>query len=163
MEIHAPGRLPASVREFLVHIAIVTIGILIALSLEGGLEWWHHRELALDTRERLRSELHGNQDSVRTVIKTLGPARMRYVHAMQVVSDLNSEENAKDAAALFGEGQGNVGNGISYAFFNTAAYTTAQVTGALSYMDYDEVLQYANAYDLQAVYVRFRMIRRKRS
>jgi hypothetical protein len=46
MEIHAPSKPILSVREALVHLAIVTVGILIALSFEGVREYVEHRALA---------------------------------------------------------------------------------------------------------------------
>jgi hypothetical protein len=69
MEIHAPHHPVLTVKEALVHLAIITTGILIALSLEGALEWSHHRELVGETRVRLRDEIRGNQESVQIVLK----------------------------------------------------------------------------------------------
>jgi hypothetical protein len=46
MEIHAPHKPVLTVREAIVHLAIVTVGILIALSLDGVREWREHRALA---------------------------------------------------------------------------------------------------------------------
>lgn len=61
MEIHAPEGPVTSLKEFLVHIGIVTIGILIALSLEGLLEWHHHRELVEEARANIASEIRDNR------------------------------------------------------------------------------------------------------
>jgi hypothetical protein len=38
MEIHAPEGPVRSVKDFLVHLSMITLGIVIALSLEGALE-----------------------------------------------------------------------------------------------------------------------------
>jgi len=154
MEIHAPAKTPLTVREALVHLAIVTAGILIALSFDGMVNWWDHRSLVADTRERLTSEIRANQQSVQDVRKSLMPARQKLVHAIDVASNLTAPDHAKEAASIFGEGPSNVTSGISFAYFNTAAYTTAQTTGAFSFMDYDEALKYADTYDLQALYAR---------
>jgi hypothetical protein len=56
-----PTKTPLTVREALVHLAIVTAGILIALSFDGMLKWRDHRSLVADTRERLESEIRSNQ------------------------------------------------------------------------------------------------------
>src|SRR6266850_642218 len=98
MEIHAPHHPVLTVKEALVHLAIITTGILIALSLEG----------ALEEAEPLFNPVRG----------------------------------------------GSLLSGMSFAFFNTAAYTTAEVTGAFGFMDYSETVRYADTYDLQALYVR---------
>ena len=154
MEIQAPHRPTLTFKEALVHLCIVTTGILIALSLEGTLQWWHHRELVQETRQRLESEIRGNQESIQTVLKSLGPARTRFVHAIDVVSDLSTPGKLEEAASIFTPGSTNLISGMSFAFFNTAGYSTAQVTGALGLMEYSDAFKYADAYDLQALYAR---------
>jgi hypothetical protein len=154
MEIHAPHRPILTLKEALVHLCIVTAGILIALSLEGALEWSQHRELVRETRQRLRNEIRGNQESVQTVLKGLDPAKTRFSHAIDVVNDLSAPGKLKEAASIFSPVGGNLLSGMSFAFFNTASYTTAEVTGALGFMEYSETIKYADTYDLQALYTR---------
>jgi hypothetical protein len=154
MEIHAPSHPILSFKEALVHLSIVTVGILIALSFEGALEWRHHRVLVAETRERLRSELKGNQESIQTVLKALGPTKDRFIRALDLASDLSTPDKIKEAGAAFVPGGDNVVSGMSFAFFNRAAYATAEVTGALGLMEYGEALKYADAYDLQELYTR---------
>jgi hypothetical protein len=152
MEIHAPHDSGLTFRDALVHLSIVTVGILIALSFEGTLQWWHHRALVRETKQRLATELRGNQESIQTVLNKAGPVRERFMHAIDLMADLSKPDKQTEAAALLGSG--NILNDVSFAFFNTAAYTTAEVTGAFGYMEYADALKYADAYDLQAVYVR---------
>lgn len=57
MEIHAPEEPVRSIRDFIVHIAIVTIGILIALGLDGAREMLHEHRLVHETRENFDQEL----------------------------------------------------------------------------------------------------------
>jgi hypothetical protein len=57
MEIHAPDKPILTIKEAIVHLAIVTIGILIALSLEGLVEWRHHRELVQEARANIADEI----------------------------------------------------------------------------------------------------------
>jgi hypothetical protein len=154
MEIHAPHHPVLSLREALVHLCIVTTGIVIALCFEGALEWRHHRTLVRETRERVTSELRSNHESIQTVLKSLGPSKARLVKAIDIVSDPSTPEKTKEAAAMFSEGTGNVTSGLSFAYFNTAAYTTATTTGAFEFMEYGEAVKYADVYDLQALYSR---------
>jgi hypothetical protein len=90
MEIHAPHHSTLTFKEALVHLCIVTTGILIALSPEGTLQWWHHRELVQETRERLEAEIRGTQASIQTVLKSLDPAKAKFIHAIDVASDLSA-------------------------------------------------------------------------
>ena len=154
MEIHAPHHPALTLKEGLVHLCIVTAGILTALSFEGTLGWWHHRELARETRQRLQSEIRGNQGSIQDVLKSLDPTKTRFTHAIEVVSHLSTPDKLTEAASIFSPGTGNVTSGMTFAYFNTAGYTTAEVTGAFGFMEYGEVITYADAYDLQALYAR---------
>ena len=45
------------IKDFLVHISIVTVGILIALGLEGLRESIHERHLVRETRENMSTEM----------------------------------------------------------------------------------------------------------
>jgi hypothetical protein len=154
MEIHAPHQPILTLKEALVHLCIVTVGILIALSLEGALTWREHRTLVRETRARLHDEIVGNQKSIQNVLTSLDPAKKKFGHAIDVMSDLSASGNASEAATVFADGTTNVASGLSFAFFNTAGYSTAEVTGALGLMDYSEVLRYADTYDLQVLYAR---------
>lgn len=46
MEIHPPAKPVESLKDCLVHLSIITIGILIAWALEQGVEAWRHYDLA---------------------------------------------------------------------------------------------------------------------
>ncbi len=61
MEIHGPDKAVHSWKDFGIHIAIVTIGILIALSLEGVRETVHEHRLVRDARDTFRVELQMDQ------------------------------------------------------------------------------------------------------
>lgn len=64
MDIHKP-KAAHSWREFIVEIGTIICGILIALSLEQGVEWLHRRHEVTETREALRRELSDNLKTVR--------------------------------------------------------------------------------------------------
>jgi hypothetical protein len=51
----------ASVKDFLLHMLMITLGLLIALALDGLREELHHRELAHEARSNFAAELQGNR------------------------------------------------------------------------------------------------------
>ena len=63
MDIHAPDKPILNFKEFAVHIAVVTVGILIALSLEGVREIIHERHLVAETRVNFHAEVKNNLDN----------------------------------------------------------------------------------------------------
>jgi hypothetical protein len=60
MDIHPPHHAPHSLREFALQIATVTVGIVIAIGLESGVEYTRDRSLGYETRANLRAELKGD-------------------------------------------------------------------------------------------------------
>src|ERR1017187_2662802 len=65
MDIHPPIGRVESLKEILTHIFIVTVGILIALSLEGVRESWREHTIANEARESIRAEMIRNQHKIK--------------------------------------------------------------------------------------------------
>jgi len=51
LEVHAPHETIHSWKDFFIHIATITIGLLIAISLEQAVEYVHHRRQATRWRK----------------------------------------------------------------------------------------------------------------
>jgi len=62
LDVHPPHEPVHGWRDFLVHLATITVGLLIALGLEATAEWMHHRHEVAETREALHHELQVNRD-----------------------------------------------------------------------------------------------------
>jgi hypothetical protein len=72
LDVHAPHETVHSWRDFFTHIATITIGLLIALALEAGIEGMHHRHIVREARENIREELRENQQLLAVDLKYLG-------------------------------------------------------------------------------------------
>jgi hypothetical protein len=140
MEIHAPEEPILTWKEFLVHIGTVTIGILIALSLENLVEWNHHRHLLNEARENIRSEIADNLSELRGSLATTNKLKQNHQNALQWVSDLESKHQSSIHELSVGANLADLSN---------ASWTTAQETGALGLMNYAEVKRGATVYQLQ--------------
>ncbi len=57
LDVHAPHGKVEGWKDFFVHLFTITIGLLIALGLEGCVEWQHHRHLAAESKDALRGEI----------------------------------------------------------------------------------------------------------
>jgi hypothetical protein len=145
MEIHAPHKPILSLREALVHLVIVTVGILIALSLEGVRQWVEHRSLAAEARENITREIRDNAKELNGFVKGIPRLDANLEHAREVL------ERIVPGKELKGE---SVSLTYSLATLSTASRATAEVTGAFGYMPYDEVKKYAEVYDLQGKFVK---------
>ena len=68
IDVHAPHSAAHGWRDFLTHIATITIGLFIALTLEAGVEALHHRHLVREARANIRTELQQNEAQAKTNI-----------------------------------------------------------------------------------------------
>jgi hypothetical protein len=135
MEIHGPEGPTNSFKDFAIHIVIVTIGILIALGLEGIRETIYVHRVLQDARENFRVELKGNRSNLdkeqKNDIETLAKLD-------QIIADLpRLRKNPADLRARVAEVY------PSGYFFSSSRWESALSTGALGHMSVDEVNRYA--------------------
>lgn len=60
LDVHPPHESVRTWKDFLIHIATIAVGLLIALGLEQTVEYFHHRHQVSETREALRVEREQN-------------------------------------------------------------------------------------------------------
>ncbi len=68
IEVHPPHENVHTWRQFFIHIAAITIGLLIAIGLEQTVVYFHHRHQLQEARRELTAELEENR---RVVAKNL--------------------------------------------------------------------------------------------
>ena len=64
LDVHSPHEPIIGWKDFLLHLFTITIGLLIALSLEGMVEWFHHRHLVHEAEASLYREIDGNAKGI---------------------------------------------------------------------------------------------------
>jgi hypothetical protein len=133
------------VKEALVHLALITLGVLIALSFEGLASWREHRALVREARANLASEIRDNLDELSNRLKKIPDEQRNIDRARQAVARL-AEHHKLDMKSLE----------LSFvtAELRDASHVTAQITGAFALMEYDEVKKYSGLYGKQAMYMR---------
>jgi hypothetical protein len=140
MEVHAPHEPIHTKRDFFLHLFTITIGLLIALSLEGLVEYAHHRHLVREARENIRRELQLNHEAAQQDLD---------------IVQKNIDRQKSNIVAIHGlmtngkQFHGSVRNTWDFDSLNESAWRTARETGALSYMPYDEVQRYSDLYMLE--------------
>jgi hypothetical protein len=138
MDIHAPEKPIHSLKDFGIHIAVVTVGIVIALGLEGVRETIHDHRLVRETRENERHELESDLDHAQREAARV----MRYndeLKAMVIAMPAAAQQHPAEFAAEL-QGVRNPGY-----FFSGNAWSAALSTGALAHMSTEEVSAYAYA------------------
>lgn len=140
MDVHAPHEPVHSWRDFFTHIAIVTIGLFIALMLEALVEHMHHQHLVAEARENLHREIAENCDNAQ---KDLSHEQANVKTIENNIKTIHIVQDNPDAKGY------SVENTMEWNDFSSAAWRTAHETGALSFMPYDEVQKYSDLYTSQ--------------
>ena len=141
MDIHPPYGPIHSFKEFFLHLLTVILGILIALSLEGLIEWRHHRSLAEEARSNLTVEIRENRQLLTGGLAAAPDAEQRLKATIETIEAYRKNHRDDRTSKL----------DWSFGLFplSATAWSTAASTGALGYMDYSEVKAYTRAYVLQ--------------
>lgn len=141
MEVHPPHSPIHSVKEFMLHLLAITIGLLIALGLEAGVEWIHHRHLVREARENIAQEIRDNQKNLAKELAVLPQEESQLERLMGVVGDLEHGRASKPDKMVW-----------SVTRLSDSSWNTAFSTGAVAHMDYDEVRRYSQLYALQQMF-----------
>jgi len=88
MEVHVPEEPVMTWRQFFIHMGIVVLGLMIALSLEQSAEWLHRQHQRHEVREGMQRDLE--------IIATNAEGAQRYYEAM-VVRDARVIRQTQDA------------------------------------------------------------------
>ena len=142
MEVHAPDHPIHTWRDFFIHIATITIGLLIAIGLEQTVEWAHHRHMVREARENIRREIAENQKECATDIGYVQADAGRMKGNLEVGRELRAHPHTA------GHG-GQLRFQLAWSSLSDSAWSSARDSGALTYMPTGEVQIYADAYKQQ--------------
>jgi hypothetical protein len=143
LDVHPVHGKMAGFKDFLLHLFTITVGLLIALALEGWVERLHQHEIRDQADANLRQEIRDNAKEIEESRKNIKSEQdnlkkmMPFLEARKAGKDYDIHEIT-----------------LSYSIgeLQDASWKTAAATGALSYMDYGHVQRYAEAYHLQEKY-----------
>src|SRR2546421_7717343 len=152
MDVDAPDRRIRSLKDFLAHVATVSLGIIIAFSFEGARDWWRNRGAVQEARANLRNEMRDNQHDLDASMQMVAQARQQLEQALAQVDGWRSRPEAIPGA---GDEKGRCRMVLNFStIFVDASRATAETTGALAHMPYAELNLLSETYNLQAEYQR---------
>jgi hypothetical protein len=143
LDVHPPHKPIESWREFFVHLITITIGLLIALGLEGTVEWMHHLHLVREARTNIRQEIAGNQKQIQKNLLSIQQDEERMKKNLQLLTTVRETHSTPKGSSL--------DYILSWSSFNDSAWKTARDTGALDYMEYKSVQGFADLYSQQEI------------
>jgi hypothetical protein len=140
LDVHAPHERMHGFRDFLLHLFTITIGLLIALSLEGCVEWHHHRYLVSEAEGGLRTEIAQNSKTLGTLRQQIKDRQKQLDDDLAALAQMRAHPSGKHQAIGFSFGMHK---------FDEVAWKTTQTTGAFAYMPYDDARTYSDIYFTQ--------------
>jgi type II secretory pathway pseudopilin PulG len=138
LDVHPPEHTPHSWRDFFIHIAIIVIGLLIAIGLEQAVEYIHHRREVSETHERIHAELTEDREAIRQNVAALTNDQQQW----QADSDI-LQQSAPSPQSL-----ANLKYTWKLELMSTSAWQTAGQTGTLSLLRPEEAAKYSYLYTL---------------
>jgi hypothetical protein len=141
LDVHPPHEPVHGWRDFLLHILTITIGLLIALGLEGIVEWRHHRHLVHEAETSLHNEIESNAQGLPAVLGKVHEEQAALKHDSEVLAYIIKNGKAPEHEET--------SVSFSIAAFDDVSWRTAQASGALAYMNYSEAQKYAELYGEQ--------------
>jgi hypothetical protein len=143
MDIHPPRQPIHTVKDFLLHLLTITIGLFIALSLEAAVESLHHRHLVRDARENLHREIIANHQQYSMNAQWVAENRDQLARNIELLRELRKGKKLDPA---------NLGWHWQWNSFSGVAWRAARDNGAVSYMEPDLIAAYSWIY-LQQDYI----------
>lgn len=144
LDVHAPHKRLEGLREFFIHIFTITVGLVIATQIETFVEWRHHVHLAEEARASLHSEIQQNLADLKSAEAGLRTWRLEIADDLKAVEKICDNPNDKAARKV------NLRLAARGTSLNNTAWKTAESTGALAFMPYDEARRYAEIYEAQS-------------
>jgi len=142
LDVHPPHEPVHGWRDFLLHILTITIGLLIALGLEAGVEAIHHHHIVKDARANIREEVEENQKVIALDQRYLASNANTLRQNIAILTQLKSHPGQSPKPTL--------NFPWSWNSPSAAAWDTARNTGAVTLMSYEDAHGYSLTYAQQA-------------
>ncbi|HEY4356104.1 MAG TPA: hypothetical protein VGN16_10185 [Acidobacteriaceae bacterium] len=140
LDVHPPHHAAHGWRDFLIHIATIVVGLLIAIGLEQSVEWLHHKHLVREARENIHVEIENNHEAAQKDLVYLQKNIDRIRDNIKTVHELMKRPKNFHGGLI---------NQMEFSDLSASAWRSARDTGALGYMPYDEVQRIADIYSQQ--------------
>jgi hypothetical protein len=143
LDVHAPHEPIHSWKDFLLHLVIISVGLLIAVGIEGLVELHREHKLVAEARATMREEIQHNADQMKEAVVNLDRQAATMKKNIETLTRI--QENPKDKESQ----NASINADFSTLGLRDTAWKTAETTGALSFMPYAESLRYSNVYSSQ--------------
>ena len=139
-----PAAAKYAVVDYVFSFITITAGVLIALLINGLVEWNNNRELVAEARATIAREIAANKKDLEATLGGIQEDIKKFNSAIQFATEILATKKTTVNQLDFH---------LNLAELSSSGWRTAERTGALSHMDYDEVQRYSRLYDFQDLLV----------
>lgn len=143
MDVHAPHRPITSTSEFFLHLFTITIGLLIAVGIEGAFGYFHHRHLVHEAEALFHAEIQHNEGDMSSALDSIHQEQAAIEKDIAALKRIQANPNDKEAQNASLNAQ------FRIVGLRNTAWKTAEATGALTYMPYEKAQTYSDIYGEQ--------------
>jgi hypothetical protein len=140
IDVHLPQHKIQGIKDFFLHLFTITVGLLIALSLEGCMEWQHHRHLAREAEVGLHEEIARNAKVVGSLRQQIQEEQKQLDADIEILNKARMDSSSPHQKLTFE---------FSMHTFDDVTWKTAQTTGAFQYVPYDDARAFSKIYTAQ--------------
>jgi hypothetical protein len=140
MEIHPPEAPIHTVKDFLLHLSMIAIGVLLALGAEGLAEHVHNRHLVREAKENIVGEIRDNHQTLQDSLPKLAHNEQQLKTLLEALGRLRSDRHRVVPDVTLD---------LNMVILGDSSWKTAATTGALGLMPYREVKDFATDYSVQ--------------
>ena len=140
---HAPHHAIEGWKDFVVHLLTISVGLLIAVGIEGCVELHREHKLVQEARATMREEIEHNSGQMKDAVVALKKQRDMMQTSIDALRRI--QENPKDKEAQ----KATISADFSIVGLRDTAWKTAQTTGAMGFMPYAEAQRYSDVYGSQ--------------
>ena len=141
LDVHAPHEVLHTWKDFFIHIAIIVIGLLIAVGLEQTVEYFHHRQQVAEIRRSLAEERRINEAIFTSACSEFRRYAPILLGSLQTLTYLRTHPGASPS-----QWPGRFSFYMLIIHFQDSAWKTALQSAALEYMPRAEVRNYSDVY-----------------
>jgi len=144
LDVHAPHGKIDGWKDFLIHLLTISVGLLIAVGIEGCVELHREHKLVKEARATMREEIQHNSDSMKNTLVSIKKQRATMEKNIDTLTRIQHDPENKEL-----QKGASIAADYSLVGLRDTAWKTAQTTGSLSFMPYAEAQRYSEIYGAQ--------------
>jgi len=141
MDVHPPHGPIRSWKDFTLHLLTITIGLLIALTLEAAVQSLHHRHTVKEARANLRREIGENHTLYAENLRFLQTKLAQLEQDVDQLRDLRAGKTPEKFELQWS---------FDWSSYPDSAWKSARDSGAIGYMRPEVIKKYSELYGQQS-------------